>query len=76
MEKKNEFALEKINYIIIGIGVALIVLGFILMSGGRVEDPNIFNEEIFSFRRITLAPLVVLAGFMVNIYGILKRPKN
>lgn len=76
MEKKNEFALEKINYIIIGIGVGLIVLGFVLMSGGRVEDPNVFNEEIFSFRRITLAPLVVLAGFMLNIYGILKRPKN
>lgn len=76
MEKKPEFALEKINYIIIGIGVALIIIGFVLMSGGRVEDPNVFNEEIFSFRRITLAPVIVLAGFMVNIYGILKRPKN
>jgi hypothetical protein len=76
MEKKSEFALEKINYIIIGIGVGLIVLGFLLMSGGRVEDPNVFNEEIFSFRRITLAPVVVLLGFMVNIYGILKKPKN
>lgn len=76
MEKKSEFALEKINYMIIGVGVALIVIGFVLMSGGRVEDPNVFNEEIFSFRRITLAPVVVLLGFMVNIYGILKRPKN
>tara|TARA_R110001592_G_scaffold325782_4_gene606357 strand:+ start:280775 stop:281005 length:231 start_codon:yes stop_codon:yes gene_type:complete len=76
MEKKSEFALEKINYMIIGVGVALIIIGFALMSGGRVEDPNIFNEEIFSFRRITLAPVIVLLGFMVNIYGILKRPKN
>lgn len=76
MEKKSEFALEKINYMIIGVGVALIVIGFVLMSGGRVEDPNVFNEEIFSFRRITLAPVIVLLGFMVNIYGILKKPKN
>lgn len=72
---KEEFTLEKENYKLLIIGVALIVLGFVLMSGGRVEDPNVFNEEIFNTRRIVIAPVLVLAGFMFNIYAILKKPK-
>ncbi len=72
---KEEFALEKENYKLLIIGIALIVVGFFLMSGGRVEDPNVFNEEIFSTRRIVVAPVMVLAGFMFNIYAILKKPK-
>ena len=66
---------EKIkNYVLIGL--AVIALGFILMSGGGSEDPNVFNEEIFSFRRIRLAPAVVLIGFGITIYSILKNPKK
>ena len=54
--------------------MGIIALGFILMSGGGSKDPNVFNEEIFNFRRIRLAPTVVLIGFGVTIYSILKNP--
>jgi membrane-bound ClpP family serine protease len=74
--KKLGFALEKENYILLAIGFAIIVLGFILMAGGASEDPNVFNEEIFSFRRITLAPLLILFGFIFEIYAIMKKPKE
>ena len=74
---KESFALAKENYILLVIGFAIIVLGFILMIGGKSEDPTIFNEEeIFSFRRITLAPIVVLAGFIFEIWAIMKKPKS
>ena len=74
---KEGFALNKENYILLIIGFAIIVLGFILMVGGKSEDPTIFNEEeIFSFRRITLAPIVVLAGFIFEIWAIMKKPKS
>ena len=60
---KPEFLFDKVNYKILLVGLAVIALGFILMSGGGSEDPNVFNEAIFSFRRIRLAPAVVLLGF-------------
>jgi hypothetical protein len=75
-EQKQEFLFEKVNYTILLIGVAVITLGFILMSGGGSEDPNVFNEDIFSFRRIRLAPTTVLIGFGITIYAILKNPKK
>jgi fumarate reductase subunit D len=70
------FALGRENYKLLAIGFAIIVLGFLLMLGGRSDDPNVFNQEIFSFRRITLAPLVVLAGFIFEIWAIMKKPKE
>lgn len=74
---KETFALGKENYILLVIGFAIIVLGFILMIGGKSEDPTLFNEEeIFSFRRITLAPIIVLAGFIFEIWAIMKKPKS
>ena len=75
-EQKQEFLFEKINYTILLIGIAVIGLGFILMAGGGSEDPNVFNEEIFNFRRIRLAPTVVLIGFGITIYSILKNPRK
>jgi len=75
-EKKFQFALAKENYILLAIGFAIIILGFLLMIGGRSDDPTVFNEDIFSFRRITLAPVVVLFGFMFEIYAIMKKPKS
>ncbi|MCU0455687.1 MAG: DUF3098 domain-containing protein [Bacteroidales bacterium] len=74
-EKKN-FALGPENYRLLAIGFAIIVLGFLLMLGGRSDDPNVFNEKMFSFRRITLAPIVVLAGFAFEIWAIMKKPKE
>lgn len=70
------FALGKENYKLMAIGFAIIVIGFILMAGGGSDDPNVFNEEIFSFRRITLAPIVLLFGFGFEIYAIMKKPKS
>ena len=61
------------NYILLLVGVILIVLGFVLMSGGGVATPEEFHYEIFSWRRITLAPILVVADFAFEIYAILKR---
>jgi len=75
--QKADFAFGKTNYYFILIGVAIILLGFILMLGGRSQDPNVFNEnEIFSFRRVTLAPIIVIIGFVFEIYAIMKKPKD
>lgn len=75
--EKESFALAKENYILLVIGFVIIVVGFILMIGGKSDDPTVFNEEkIFSFRRITLAPIVVLAGFIFEIWAIMKKPKS
>ncbi|MGV8828510.1 MAG: DUF3098 domain-containing protein [Breznakibacter sp.] len=73
-EPRFQFALSKENYILLASGFVIILVGFLLMMGGRSEDPNVFNKEIFSFRRITLAPLVVLFGFIFEIYAIMKKP--
>jgi len=74
-EKKFEFALSKQNYMLIAIGFAIIILGFILMIGGGSDDPNVFNKDIYGFQRTILAPMVVLAGFIFEIYAIMKKPK-
>jgi len=81
MEKKyfdnmEGFALGKENLKLMLIGLAIIIVGFILMTGGKSNDPSVFNPEIFSFRRITLAPMVVLFGFLFEIYAIMKKPKS
>lgn len=66
---------QKDNYIMMGIGLLLILIGFALMGGGKSTDPNVFAaEELYSFRRITLAPILVLLGFAVEGYAILKKP--
>ena len=73
---QNSFLFDKKNYLLFAIGLAFIVLGFILMSGGGSEDPNVYNEELFSARRITLAPLLIVIGFVVEVFAILRRPKS
>lgn len=75
-DTKPEFALGKENYKLLIIGFAIIIIGFILMVGGKAESPEVFNPEIFSFRRITLAPIIVLFGFAFEIYAIMKKPKK
>ena len=75
-ENKNGFLFESVNYKILLIGLAVITIGFILMSGGGSENPKVFNEaELFSFRRIRLAPTMVLIGFGITIYSIFKKSK-
>jgi hypothetical protein len=75
-EHKKEFLFEKVNYKILLIGIGIIALGFILMSGGGSNDPTVFNEDVFSFRRIRLAPTTVLIGFGITVYAILVNPKK
>ncbi len=76
-EPKVEFALGKENYKYLIIGFTIIIIGFLLMMGGGSKDPNVFNaDELFSFRRIVLAPVVVLFGFMFEIWAIMKKPKE
>ncbi|HET8855050.1 MAG TPA: DUF3098 domain-containing protein [Salinimicrobium sp.] len=70
------FIFGKKNYIVMGIGLLFIALGFILMSGGGSDDPSVFNPEIYNFRRIRLAPTVVLLGFAIEVYAILLNPRR
>lgn len=72
----TQFAFEKENYKWMLIGLAVIVLGFLLMIGGGSDDPQVFNEAIFSFQRITLAPMLILAGYVIEIFAIMKRPRD
>ncbi len=76
IKSQTDFAFGRINYVLMLAGIGLIIIGFMLMSGGKSDDPNVFNPEIFSFRRITLAPIVVMAGFVLNIYAIVKKAKD
>ena len=64
----------KSNYAWMLVGAALILIGMLLLSGGKSTDPNVFNaDEVYSFRRITLAPIVIIAGFSVEIFAIFKK---
>ncbi len=72
----SDFAFGKENYKLLLIGLALIFIGFLLMIGGGSKDPNVFSDDIFNFRRLTLAPILVLAGYVVEIFAIMKKPKD
>lgn len=74
MDKKN-FAFDKMNYILLAVGMAVVILGFILMSGSGSTDTT-FNADIFSVRRIKVAPVVCLVGFVSMIYAIIRKPKD
>ena len=77
IDNKSNFALGKENYLYLTIGFVIIIIGFLLMVGGGSEDPKVFNgEELFSFRRIILAPVIVLFGFFFEIWAIMKKPKE
>ena len=75
-DNKIEFIFGKKNYKWLFIGLAFIAIGFILMSGGGSDDPNVFDESIFSWRRIRLAPTLVLIGFGIQVYAILLNPNK
>lgn len=75
-DDKNVMPFGKKNYIIVLIGIALIALGFVLMIGGGSTDPDVFNEKMFNFQRLTLAPILVLAGFVVEIVAIFWKGKK
>ena len=71
-----EFLFGKKNYLFMFIGIAFIALGFILMTGGGSNDPEVFNEDIYNFQRIRLAPTLVIIGLAIEIYAIMLNPKK
>jgi hypothetical protein len=75
-EQKPEFLFEKENYKWLLIGIAVIAIGFILMAGGGSDDTKVFNDAVFNFQRIRLAPTLVLLGFGITIYSIFKNSKK
>lgn len=72
--EKGEFLFGRKNYIIMAVGLLVILLGFALMAGGGSDDPQVFNPEIFNFRRIRLAPTLVLLGLGIEVYAIMVNP--
>jgi hypothetical protein len=74
--KTADFAFTKENYRLMLIGLALMALGFLLMIGGGSKNPNDFSPAIFNFQRITLAPILILAGYVVEIFAIMKKSKD
>ena len=76
MKKKKDFLFNKSRYKLLIISILVISIGFLLMSGGASDNPEIFNFEIYNFRRIRLAPLIVILGFTLCIFTILKKSKN
>ncbi|MBR3065618.1 MAG: DUF3098 domain-containing protein [Bacteroidales bacterium] len=70
------FSMPSKNVKIIGIGLLVMVLGFVLMLGGGSSDPNVFNPAMFNFRRLVIAPIVIVLGIAVIIYGIMKTPRD
>ena len=75
-QSKPEFIFSKRNYKFMLIGLGCIALGFILMSGGGSDDPKVFDPDIFNWRRIRLAPALVLLGFAIEVYAILLKPNK
>tara|TARA_B100001057_G_scaffold294253_1_gene294349 strand:+ start:39 stop:266 length:228 start_codon:yes stop_codon:yes gene_type:complete len=75
MENQKEI-FDKKNYQIMFVGLAFIIAGFILMSGGDTGDETSFNPEIFNFQRITLAPILILTGFVIEVFAIMYKPKK
>lgn len=73
---ESKMALSKLNYLLMIGGLVVIIIGFVLMAGGGSDDPAVFSDKMFSFRRITLAPIVVVAGFAFEIFAIMWRPKD
>jgi hypothetical protein len=77
LEKKTDSMFTKENYILMIIGAVVIAAGLILMSGGKSEDPNVFNpNEVYSTTRITVAPILIIAGLVIEVLAIFKKPKN
>ena len=74
--KKFGFPIGKVNYLYLAISFAVIIIGYLLMIGGGSHDPKVFSTDIFSFRRLTLAPIVIFIGWILGIFAIMKKPKE
>ena len=75
-KKGFSFVFGKLNYILLGVGLIVLALGYILLTGGGSDDPNVFNPEMFNVRRMYIAPIMIMAGFIINIVAIMIKPKD
>ncbi len=75
-ESKLAFTFNKTNYTILLAGLVVLIIGFLLMAGGGSDDPEVFSDALFGFRRLTLAPILILLGYMIEIFAIMYRPKQ
>ncbi len=75
-DSKLVFAFNKTNYTLIIAGLLILIVGFLLMIGGGSDDPDVFSDALFGFRRLTLAPILILLGYIVEIFAIMYRPKQ
>lgn len=76
LSKSDAFAFTRDNYKWVVLGLIVLALGFLLMIGGGSDDPDVYSDKLFNFQRWTLAPILVLAGFAIQIYAIMKKPKE
>lgn len=75
-EEEKSFVFNRENYILLLVGLGLMAIGFLLLIGGGSKDPEVFNDALFDFQRLTLAPILILAGLVVEFFAIMKRPKK
>ena len=75
-KKQFSFVFEKINYIIMIVGIVLLALGYIFLTGGGSDDPNVFNEAMFNGRRLYLAPILIILGLVAEIVAIMYKGKE
>lgn len=75
-ESNKDFAFGKENYILVAVGTVLAILGYILMSGGGSDDPAVFSEDLFSFRRMYISPIMIVIGLAIVGWGIMKKVKD
>lgn len=76
MEDNSNIFFTKKNYLVILAGILVFVIGYFVMSGGNPEDPSDYSDEIFNFRRLTLAPFIVISGYVIVLFGIIKNFKT
>lgn len=75
-EEGPSFAFDKKNYILVIIGLVVLAVGFLLLIGGGSDDTTVFNDSLFNFQRLTLAPILILAGYIIEIFAIMKLPRS
>ena len=75
-ETEQKFVFNRENYIWLISGLVLLAIGFLLLIGGGSDDPEVFSDSLFDFQRLTLAPILILAGLVVEVFAIMKRPKK
>ncbi len=75
-EEEKSFVFNRENYILLLVGLGLMAIGFLLLIGGGSKDPEVFSYALFDFQRLTLAPILILAGLVMEFFAIMKRPKK